>query len=136
VVLAAAQIPVASAPEPTPVESAKPDKPSAKQTKAEAKAAIKAKTKTQASTPSKSTTPSPADKKFYVNVGLFADANNARNAYTKLIDAGLLAIQHEVNGKRGQFTRVQVGPFETQGEAERAADKVRGLNLDAIVQKP
>jgi len=73
---------------------------------------------------------------YMVNVGLFADENNARNAYTKLKDAGLPAQSQEVKSSKGPRTRVRVGPFETQAEADRAADTIRGLNLEAQVFKP
>jgi cell division septation protein DedD len=69
-------------------------------------------------------------------VGLFADENNARNAYTKLKDAGLPATSQEVKSSKGPVTRIRVGPFETEAEADRAADAVRGLHLDAQVFKP
>ncbi len=73
---------------------------------------------------------------YLINVGLFADENNARNAYTKLIDAGLPAITQEVRGPRGRFQRVRVGPFETRVEADTAAEKVQGLGLEAVVFQP
>lgn len=73
---------------------------------------------------------------FVVNVGLFADENNARNAHTKLVDAGLPAYQQAVKGPRGRFTRVRVGPFDTEVEAQTAAEKIQALGLDAMVAKP
>jgi len=108
-VAASAALPVASAPAAKPVKA--PLAP------------------TQAKAP-------PQDKKFYVNVGLFADENNARNAHTKLVDAELPALKQEVRGPKGKFTRVRVGPFETMAEADTAADKIRTLGLDAIVLAP
>ncbi len=74
--------------------------------------------------------------KFLINVGLFADANNARNAYTKLLDAGLPALSRELKSAKGLRTRVRVGPFESQAEADSAAEKIRALRLDAAVVKP
>jgi DedD protein len=73
--------------------------------------------------------------KFLINVGLFADANNARNAYVKLQDAGLPALSQEVTSSKGPRTRVRVGPFESQPEADRAAEHIRALKLDAAVFK-
>lgn len=70
---------------------------------------------------------------FGINVGLFADDNNARNAMAKLSDAGLPAYTQEVQGKKGKFTRVRVGPFDSAAEAERSADRIRSLGLDALV---
>jgi cell division septation protein DedD len=87
--------------------------------------------------PEKPVTPvKPQDKNFYVNVGLFADENNARNAHTKLVDAGLAALKQDVRGPKGKFTRVRVGPLETLAEAETTAEKIRALGLEAIVLPP
>jgi cell division septation protein DedD len=79
-------------------------------------------------------TPAPAAaNRFVVNVGLFADANNARNALVKLMDADLPVVSKEIRFPKGNRTRVQVGPFDTLAEADAAADKVRALELEARV---
>lgn len=75
-------------------------------------------------------------KKFLVNVGLFADENNAHNVYTRLVDAGLPATLTHVKGARGRFTRVRVGPYATREQAQTAAEKVHRLKLDAVVVSP
>jgi cell division septation protein DedD len=77
-----------------------------------------------------------ATGKFMVNVGLFADPNNARNAYTKLQEGGLPALSQAWKSAKGLRTRVRAGPFESQAEADRAAEKIRALRLDAAVVKP
>ena len=77
-----------------------------------------------------------ASGKYLINVGLFADPNNARNAYAKLQDAGLSANLHELKSAKGPLTRVRVGPFDSEAEAERAAEKIRALRLEAAVVKP
>lgn len=81
--------------------------------------------------------PAPAEvpeaNRFVVNVGLFADANNARNALVKLMDAELPVVSKEIRFPKGNRTRVQVGPFDTLAEADAAADKVRALELEARV---
>ena len=73
---------------------------------------------------------------FLINVGLFADENNARNAKTKLVDAGLSAFTEEAIYPKGKRIRVRVGPFETQTEADATAEKIRNLGLEAAVFKP
>lgn len=81
-------------------------------------------------------TATPADaatQRFAVLVGLFAQENNARNAYTQLMDAELPAQSQRVRTRQGLRTRVSVGPFDTQAEAERAVDKIRAMGLDAKV---
>ena len=75
-------------------------------------------------------------EQYMINVGLFADENNALNAYTKLKDAGLPAISQPVKTSKGPRTRVRVGPFETEAEADRAADSIRAMQLEAQVFKP
>ena len=70
-----------------------------------------------------------------INVGLFADDNNARNAFVKLQDAGLPALSQEIKSSKGKRTRVRVGPFETQPEADQAAERIRALQLEAVVFK-
>lgn len=104
----------------------------------EAKEAKEAKAKTAAKAPASAapaSTPSVSDQ-YLINVGLFADPNNARNAYAKLQDAGVPAQIKELKSSKGPQTRVRAGPFDSEAEAERAAEKIRGLRLDAVVIKP
>lgn len=89
--------------------------------------------RTASTTPSPSATPVVTSGRFVVNVGLFADSNNARNAVVKLSDADLPVVSKEVRYPKGSRTRVQVGPFDTLAEADAAADKVRALELEARV---
>ena len=70
---------------------------------------------------------------YLINVGLFADANNARNASAKLEDAHLPAQRTEFNSPKGKRTRVRAGPFDSQAEADAAAEKIHALGLDAVV---
>ncbi len=73
------------------------------------------------------------DQKFWVNVGLFADENNARNAAAKLEDAGIAPAVSVMETTKGKRTRVRAGPFASLAEAERAADKIQFIGLDAVV---
>jgi cell division septation protein DedD len=134
----------ASAPDPLPTaKKAKTAKPTKAEKLAKAKAARAAdkeaaqaaiKTKVAKAAPANST--GPESGKYLINVGLFADANNARNATVKLQDAGLPTLSQEVKSSKGPRTRVRVGPFETQAEADRAAERIRALQLEAVVFKP
>ena len=54
----------------------------------------------------------------------------------KLEGAGLKAFTQTVSTKDGQRTRVRVGPYNSRGEAEKAAARVKGLGLPASVIKP
>jgi cell division protein FtsN len=73
------------------------------------------------------------EKNFYVNVGLFAQEQNAHQTHTKLVSAGLPAEVKELNMTNGTRIRVRVGPFASESKANAAAKKVRQLKLDAIV---
>lgn len=70
--------------------------------------------------------------RYGVNVGLFANAVNAKNALNKLEAAGLPTKIDALNMKRGPRTRIQVGPFTTQTQADEAAGKIRALGLEAV----
>jgi cell division septation protein DedD len=76
-----------------------------------------------------------ASKPYFINVGVFADDTNARNAYTKLLASGLTAYKQELNTAKGKRTRVRVGPFDTRSEADTAAKKILALKLDAMVSR-
>lgn len=145
---AAPSTPPSSAPKPS--AKATPDKPSAPKTDsvptplrsaAAANAAREVAAAQGQSAPAAQATPravaaSPAPAiggRFIVNVGLFADSNNARNALVKLMDAELPVVSKEVRFPKGNRTRIQVGPFDTLAEADAAADKVRALELEARV---
>ncbi len=74
-----------------------------------------------------------AQRRLYVNVGLFADAENARRAYLRLRQAGLSAtIDPLVRADGSRLQRVRVGPFTSAGQANQAAARVRALGLDAV----
>ena len=70
-----------------------------------------------------------------VQVGAFADSAKAKEARAKLEQAGLKTYTQEVETKEGKRIRVRVGPFASKEEADKAAEKVRKLNLSASVLK-
>jgi cell division septation protein DedD len=72
---------------------------------------------------------------YYVNAGLFAVPANGSKAYDKLDHAGLPVFTEILETKKGQRTRVRVGPYPTKAKADAAAKKVRALKLDANVFK-
>jgi len=91
-----------------------------------------AKTATQATaSPLKVSAAQPV-KHFYINVGLFAERENAHNARRKLLKEGFPAVTKELNTKDGLRTRVRVGPFRTRSETETAVAKIHALGLEAI----
>jgi len=47
--------------------------------------------------------------------------------------AGLKTYVHVAKTTDGERTRVRVGPFASRAEAEKAADRVKGLSLAAAI---
>ncbi len=117
-------------PAPAPAEKpvAKPEprvvKPEPKpEAKPEAKAEVK---KVEAPKPA-------ADSRYVVQVGSFAEETRAREARAKLERAGLKNYTQAVETKDGKRIRVRAGPFASKAEAERAAEKIKKLDLPASV---
>jgi DedD protein len=112
--------------EPAPAEKsvAKPEPRSVKpEAKPEAKADIK---KVEAPKPA-------AENRYVVQVGSFAEETRAREARAKLERAGLKNYTQAVETKDGKRIRVRAGPFASKAEAERAAEKIKKLDLPASV---
>jgi cell division septation protein DedD len=76
----------------------------------------------------------PRALRYSVNVGTFADENNALNAFVRLTDARLPASRQTFVDSKGPRVVVRVGPFDTAAEAEAAAETIRGLGLGAQLQ--
>ncbi|MFN4118877.1 SPOR domain-containing protein [Acidovorax sp.] len=77
--------------------------------------------------------PGAEESRFIVQVGAFADAEKAREARTKVERAGLKTYTQVVDTKEGKRTRVRVGPFTTRAEADKAAARIKALDLSASV---
>lgn len=77
--------------------------------------------------------PAAAEGRFVVQVGAFADATKARETRLKVEHAGLKTYTQVAETKDGKRIRVRVGPFATRAEADRAAQKIKGLELPAAV---
>jgi len=71
--------------------------------------------------------------RFVVQVGAFADPARAREVRQKLERAGLKTYTNVAETKDGQRTRVRVGPFTVKADAEKAAEKIKKLNLPAAL---
>lgn len=74
-----------------------------------------------------------SEGRFVVQVGAFADATRAKDARTKVESAGMKTYTQVVETKEGQRTRVRVGPFSDKGDAEKAAKKIKALDLPAAI---
>ena len=68
----------------------------------------------------------------YLNVGTFAEVGNARRAQAKLLNAGLPAFRQTVTSPKGEMIRVRVGPFDNAAQAQKAAQQVRRMGLEAV----
>ncbi len=81
-------------------------------------------------------TPAPApagSERMIVQVGAFADADKAKEVRQKLERAGLKTYTQVAETKDGQRTRVRVGPFASKADAEKAASKIKSLDLPASI---
>jgi DedD protein len=71
--------------------------------------------------------------RFVVQVGAFADAGKAHEARQKVEKAGLKTYTQVVETKDGKRIRVRAGPFASRAEADKAAGKIKGLQLAAAI---
>ncbi|HSI47352.1 MAG TPA: SPOR domain-containing protein, partial [Ideonella sp.] len=79
------------------------------------------------------TAPVAGEGRFVVQVGAFSDAALAREARLKVERAGLKTYTHVAETKEGKRIRVRAGPFGTRAEADKAAEKIKGLDLPAAI---
>lgn len=77
--------------------------------------------------------PPEAKARLVVQVGAFADADKVREVRQKLEKAGLKTFTQEAETKDGKRIRVRVGPFATKADADKAASKIKGLDLPAAI---
>jgi DedD protein len=74
-----------------------------------------------------------AEGRFIVQVGAFSDVQKAREARMKVERAGLKTYTQVAETKDGKRIRVRVGPYGTKAEADKAAEKIKGLDLPAAI---
>lgn len=74
-----------------------------------------------------------APGRFVVQVGAFADPDKAREARQKVERAGLKTYTHVAETKEGKRIRVRAGPYASRAEADKAAEKIKGLDLPAAI---
>jgi DedD protein len=77
--------------------------------------------------------PAAAEGRFVVQVGAFADPAKARETRLRVEKAGLKTYTHVAETKDGKRIRVRVGPFANRSEADKAAEKIKGLDLPAAI---
>jgi DedD protein len=74
-----------------------------------------------------------ASSRMVVQVGAFADVAKAREARVRLEKAGLKTYTQVAQTASGKRIRVRVGPFASRTEAEKAAGKIKSLDLPASI---
>ena len=124
-----AEVKVVSKPEVKPAP-----KPPANDEAAKAMAILegKAPLKAEAKTESASVAFASAGR-FVVQVGAFAENDKAQQVRLKVERAGMKTYTNVAQTKEGARTRVRVGPFSTRAEAEKAAAKIKTLDLPAAI---
>jgi len=71
--------------------------------------------------------------RFIVQIGAYAEVLKAREARQKLEKAGIKTYTQVVQTPEGKRIRVRVGPFESKAEADKAAAKIKKLDLPAAI---
>jgi DedD protein len=121
--------------EPAPAPKAEPKPEPKSEPKVEAKTPGDDGAKAQALLEGKpfASTPVISEGRFVVQVGAFSDASKARETRVKLEKAGMKTYTQVVETREGKRIRVRLGPFETKADAEKAAERVKGLDLQPAV---
>lgn len=116
-----------------PAEEAKP---------ADKKSSDKPVEKPAEKTPEKKPADSKKDNKepvtagqFYIQVGVFADADNVKQVRAKLKGQGITTWTEEATGNLAGKTRVKAGPFASREAADKALAKITKAGLSGLVVK-
>ena len=117
---------VAPAPEPSPAPT------SAKKTPVAAPTAQAAPTAPAATSTSQPLPLVGTAAGHYLNVGAFGEVANARRAQAKLLNAGFPAFRQSATSPKGEVIRVRVGPYQSAAEAQKAAQQIRRMGLEAV----
>lgn len=83
--------------------------------------------------PAKAASAANEGARFVVQVGAYADEDKVRDVRARLERAGLKTYAQTVETKDGRRTRVRIGPFASRAEADKAAARIKNLDLAASV---
>jgi len=110
---------------------------------------VKAKSPAAAEAPRSASAPAPAGGKqaartdaserkggILVQVGVFADADKARQLRSRLAAKGFHVTAATIRTGAGTRIRVRVGPYANAAAADKAVQKLAAMNQSAIVVKP
>ena len=118
--------PEVAPPQPAQPRVAEPARPSATDEAERARALLEGR-----SVPAK---PTAADEgRFIAQIGAYAEADKAREVRLKLERAGIKTYTQVVETADGKRIRVRVGPFQGRAEADKAAAKIKALNLPVSI---
>lgn len=101
--------------------------------KAADKPAPKAEAKADPKPDPKADSKAEATGRFIVQFGAFTDSARAHEARLKVEKAGMKTYAQIAETPEGKKFRVRVGPFEKRSDAEKAAEKIKKLDLPAAV---
>jgi DedD protein len=97
-------------------------------------AASPSKPATAAAVAAAATAPAAAgETRYIVQFGAFSDADKAQEARRKVEKAGLKTYSQVAKTADGERIRVRVGPFTNRDEADKAAAKIKALDLPASI---
>lgn len=116
---------------PSPVAAAPAEKPAAKPGEKPAAARSEDK-KPAAEKPAKDDKPA-GNGGFVVQLGAFANAENARQLQSKLAANRIKTYTDTLKGPGGDKLRVRAGPYASREEADKALARIRQLGLDGKV---
>jgi DedD protein len=119
----------ADAAAPAKVEAPKPDAVKAEATKADSAKSEN----TKAESAKHDDTHKEGAGRFVVQVGAFSEEAKVRELRSKVEKAGLKTYTQEAATKEGKRIRVRVGPFTSREDADKAAAKLKQLNLQPQV---
>lgn len=69
------------------------------------------------------------DAGYVVQIGVFANPDNAKQAQDKAAAGGFSTYTEKLQSKEGEQTRVRAGPFGTRESAEKAREKLKALGV-------
>jgi len=98
--------------------------------------AVKATTKpvAKAEKPAKAEAAPANDKTgFVVQLGVFSDADNAKQVIAKMQEARLAVYTENIPIKSGNATRVRIGPYTTRDKADAALAQVKLAGADGKI---
>jgi DedD protein len=120
---------------PQPESAAEPKPPAADKAKpAAAKSAKKTETVARVAPAAKTADAKRAEailnaEGFVVQLGVFADKENAKKLETRLGKAGVKHYSESLSGSGGEQIRVRAGPYPTRESAEQAREQLKEMGL-------